>query len=87
VNRLVRRAVAAAAAVTLLLNGGPALAADYTQSVAALNATQAQISFTPTTTALYVDVHYMSPNAGQQNVRMTNNAGTMQHTVGSLTNG
>jgi hypothetical protein len=79
--------VAAAAAVTLLLNGGPALAADYTQSVAPLNATQAQISFTPTTTALYVDVHYSSPNAGQQNVRMTNNAGTWQHTASSLTSG
>jgi hypothetical protein len=87
VNRLVTRAVAVAAAVTLLLNGGHALAADYTQSVAPLNTTQAQISFTPTTTALYVDVHYISPNAGQQNVRMTNNAGTWQHTVGSLTNG
>jgi hypothetical protein len=87
VNRLVTRAVAVAAAVTLLLNGGHALAADYTQSVAPLNTTQAQISFTPTTTALYVDVHYISPNAGQQNFRMTNNAGTWQHTVGSLTNG
>ncbi|MET0236008.1 MAG: chitobiase/beta-hexosaminidase C-terminal domain-containing protein [Kibdelosporangium sp.] len=86
-NRLARRALAVAAAVTLLLNGGPALAADYAQSVAPLNATQAQISFTPTTAALYVDVHYTSASSGQQNVRMTNNGGTWQHTVGSLTSG
>ncbi|MEV6924068.1 chitobiase/beta-hexosaminidase C-terminal domain-containing protein [Dactylosporangium sp. NPDC051485] len=52
-----------------------------------MSATQAQISFTPTTPARYVDVHYLSPNAGQQNFRMTNNAGTWQQTVGSLTSG
>ena len=81
-------ALAAALAVIVLTHDGTATAAtDFTQGVTQLNATQAQISFTPTTPALYVDVHYLSPNVGQQNVRMTNNAGTWQFTVGSLTTG
>ncbi|MGI5245296.1 chitobiase/beta-hexosaminidase C-terminal domain-containing protein [Dactylosporangium sp. CA-139066] len=82
-------AAAAVAAVVVAGGSGPAAAAsgDYTQSVTQLNATQAQISFTPTTAARYVDVHYLSPNAGQQNFRMTNNAGTWQRTVSSLTSG
>ena len=86
---LARFAVVASVAVLVVVgSGGPAAAAaDYTQSVTQLNATQAQISFTPTTPARYVDVHYLSPNAGQQNFRMTNNAGTWQRTVGSLTSG
>ena len=49
---------------------------DYTQSATQLNATQAQLSITPTTPAAYVDVHYLVNGAGQQNIRMTNNAGT-----------
>ena len=79
-----------ASTVLLLLAGSASsafAAADYTQSVTQLNAAQAQISFTPTTTARYVDVHYLSPSAGQQNVRMTNNAGTWQQTASSLTSG
>jgi hypothetical protein len=84
--------VALAASTTLLAVaglGGTAAeaAADYTQSAAQLNATQAQISFTPTTTALYVDIHYLVNSANQQNVRMTNSAGTWQQTVSSLTTG
>ncbi|MET0136470.1 MAG: chitobiase/beta-hexosaminidase C-terminal domain-containing protein, partial [Kibdelosporangium sp.] len=75
------------ASTTLLSSGGVAVAADYTQNVTPVNATQAQIAFAPTTPALYVDVHYISPNAGQQNHRMTNSGGTWQHTVGSLTAG
>jgi hypothetical protein len=69
--------------------GGTAAAAapDFTQSVTQLSATQAQISFTPTTVALYVDVHYLVNSANQQNVRMTNNSGTWQQAVGSLTTG
>jgi hypothetical protein len=91
-RRLRLRAVVAALAVVmspfLLLGSGVAVAADdYTQSATQLSSTQAQLSFTPTTPALYVDVHYLSPSSGQQNVRMTNNSGTWQHTVGSLTAG
>jgi hypothetical protein len=85
-------ALAIAASSTLLAVtglGGTAAAAtaDYAQSVAQLNATQAQISFTPTTPSTYVDVHYLINGAGQQNLRMTNNAGTWQQTVISLTTG
>jgi hypothetical protein len=85
--------VVGVAAVLLLLvtglGGGTAVAAaDYTQSVTPVGASQAQISFTPTVAALYVDVHYTGvPGTGQQNVRMTNSGGTWQHTVGSLSSG
>jgi hypothetical protein len=62
-------------------------ASDYTQSVTQLNATQAQITFKPTTTALYVDVHYLVNAANQQNVRMANSAGVWTQTVSSLSTG
>ncbi|HEY2061052.1 MAG TPA: chitobiase/beta-hexosaminidase C-terminal domain-containing protein [Amycolatopsis sp.] len=63
-------------------------AADYTQSATQLSSSQAQISFTPTTASLYVDVHYTGvPGAGQQNVRMTNSSGTWSYTVGGLSTG
>lgn len=89
----VRTIVIGVAAVLLLLvtglGGGTAVAAaDYTQSVTPVSASQAQISFTPTVSALYVDVHYTGvPGTGQQNVRMTNSGGTWRHTVGSLSSG
>lgn len=92
-----QRVIALLSALVLALVGllglnqtaAPASAAgpDYTQSVTQLSATQAQISFTPTTAAIYVDVHYLVNSANQQNVRMTNNAGTWTQTVGSLANG
>ncbi|MFI6099843.1 chitobiase/beta-hexosaminidase C-terminal domain-containing protein [Lentzea sp. NPDC051213] len=62
-------------------------AEDYTQNVTAIDASQARINFTPTTPALYVDVHYLISGTPQQNFRMTNNAGTWQKTVGSLSAG
>jgi hypothetical protein len=88
----VRTVALSVASVILLLvtglGGTAAAAADYTQSVTPTSASQAQISFTPTVAALYVDVHYTGvPGLGQQNVRMTNSAGTWLHTVGSLTAG
>ena len=61
--------------------------ADFTQGVTQVDASHAQVSFTPTTPALYVDIHYLSPSDGQQNVRMTNNAGTWQLTIGGLATG
>ncbi|MEV4150146.1 chitobiase/beta-hexosaminidase C-terminal domain-containing protein [Amycolatopsis sp. NPDC049691] len=88
-----RRGVVALTAAALLLGGGltapAALAADdYTQSVSQLSSTQVQINFTPTTPALYVDVHYTGvPGLGQQNVRMTNGSGTWRTTVGGLSSG
>ncbi|WP_199439736.1 chitobiase/beta-hexosaminidase C-terminal domain-containing protein [Umezawaea beigongshangensis] len=84
-------ALAAVASSTLLLasgvGGASAAAADYTQSVAPLSSTQAQIAFTPATPSRYVDLHYLVNGSNQQNLRMTNNAGTWQHTVGSLSTG
>ncbi|MFJ9523611.1 chitobiase/beta-hexosaminidase C-terminal domain-containing protein [Kitasatospora sp. NPDC101801] len=82
------------AVLALLLGGlglapGTAVAADpdYTQSVTATSGTQAKISFTPTTAALYVDVHYLVNAANQQNVRMVNGSGTWTHTVSGLATG
>ncbi len=66
---------------------GAAASGDYTQSATALGASQVRIAFTPTTPALYVDVHYLVNGAGQQNFRMTNEAGTWTRTVGSLSTG
>jgi hypothetical protein len=77
----------ASSALLLVTGSGEAAAADYTQSVASVSATQAEISFTPTTAALYVDVHYLVNSANQQNIRMVNTAGTWRHTVGSLSTG
>ncbi|MFJ9781464.1 chitobiase/beta-hexosaminidase C-terminal domain-containing protein [Amycolatopsis sp. NPDC101161] len=88
-----RRGAVALTAAALLLGAGlsapAALAADdYTQSVSQLSSTQVQINFTPTTPALYVDVHYTGvPGLGQQNVRMTNGSGTWRTTVGGLSSG
>ncbi|WP_237047580.1 chitobiase/beta-hexosaminidase C-terminal domain-containing protein [Lentzea guizhouensis] len=52
-----------------------------------MSASEARINFTPTTPAMYVDVHYLITNTPQQNFRMTNNAGTWQKSVGSLAAG
>jgi hypothetical protein len=81
--------VASALLVAAGLTAPAALAADdYTQSATQLSATQAQISFTPATPALYVDVHYTGvPGLGQQNLRMTNGSGTWRTTVNGLTSG
>jgi hypothetical protein len=61
--------------------------APYTQGVTALNSSQAQIWFKPTTTASSVIVHYTVAGGAQQNVNMTNNAGTWQQAISSLVNG
>ncbi|SDK81062.1 Chitobiase/beta-hexosaminidase C-terminal domain-containing protein [Lentzea albidocapillata subsp. violacea] len=84
-----RRGLAAVAiALSSLATVEAAYAADdYTQNVTAIDATQARINFTPTTPAVYVDVHYLISGQPQQNFRMTNNAGTWQKTVGALSAG
>ncbi|MEV4057358.1 chitobiase/beta-hexosaminidase C-terminal domain-containing protein [Amycolatopsis sp. NPDC049688] len=81
--------VASALLVAAGLTAPAALAADdYTQSVTQVSSTQVQINFTPTTPALYVDVHYTGvPGLGQQNLRMTNGSGTWRTTVGGLSTG
>ncbi|MEV6236501.1 chitobiase/beta-hexosaminidase C-terminal domain-containing protein [Lentzea sp. NPDC051838] len=80
-------AAAAIALSSVASSTAASAAADYTQNVTALDATQARIDFTPTTPALYVDVHYLITNVPQQNFRMTNNGGVWQKTVGSLSSG
>ncbi|MFC5031718.1 glycoside hydrolase family 16 protein [Streptomyces sp. DSM 41987] len=60
---------------------------DYSASATRINATQARISFTPTTAAQYVDVHYLVNGAGQQNFRMANSGGTWTQTVSQLSAG
>jgi hypothetical protein len=60
---------------------------DGTSAAVRLNATQAQLSFKPTTPAAYVDVHYLVNGANQQNFRMTNNSGTWTQTVSNLSSG
>ncbi|HET7500297.1 MAG TPA: hypothetical protein VFK02_04815, partial [Kofleriaceae bacterium] len=84
-----RLVVAASQALLIIIACGRSATAatDFTQSVTQLNASQVQVSFTPTTPAAFVDIHYLPPVIGQQNVRMTNNAGTWQVTIGSLTSG
>jgi hypothetical protein len=80
-------AVVLAVCTTLLVSGVATAADDYTQSVTSLNATQAQISFTPTTTAVYVDVHYTVAGQGQQNLRMDLSGGTWRKSISGLSTG
>jgi hypothetical protein len=68
-------------------SGGTTTTGDYTAGVTRLNATQAQVSFKPTTAAKYVIVHYLVNNANQQNVTMTNNGGTWTQTISGLSAG
>ncbi|WP_328676002.1 glycoside hydrolase family 16 protein [Streptomyces sp. NBC_01261] len=61
--------------------GGTTTTPDYTAGVTHVSASQAQITFVPTTPAAYVDVHYLINGAGQQNFRMTNSGGTWTQNV------
>jgi hypothetical protein len=61
--------------------GGSTTTPDYTAGVTHVSASQAQITFVPTTPAAYVDVHYLINGAGQQNFRMTNSGGTWTQNV------
>jgi hypothetical protein len=91
------RTVAVLAAFALVLAGllgltgvlGTASAdsSDYTQSVVRTGTTQAQVAFTPTTTAKYVIVHYQINGTNQQNVQMANSGGTWTYTVSGLADG
>ncbi|WP_399129962.1 glycoside hydrolase family 16 protein [Actinacidiphila sp. ITFR-21] len=60
---------------------------DYAQNATSVGAGQARISFTPTTPAQYVDVHYLVNGAGQQNFRMAVSGGTWTQTVSGLSAG
>jgi hypothetical protein len=81
------------AAVVLLLLSQVAFSqtpSDYTQTVASLGSTQAQVRFVPNGfTAGYVIIHYLVNNVNQQNLNMTWNAGAgrWEHTVDGLSSG
>src|SRR5256714_1700408 len=81
------RVLVAVLAAVVLVGGGVATAvvaqaaADYTQGVTSLSATQAKVWVKPTTPAALVD------GPTQQNFRMANNGGTWEKTVGGLTAG
>ncbi|MDF9811503.1 glycoside hydrolase family 64 protein [Streptomyces sp. SPB162] len=74
-------------ALTAVAGTAAAGPSDYTQGVTPTSASQARIAFTPTTPALYVDVHYLVNGAGQQNFRMANGGGTWTRTVDQLSTG
>jgi hypothetical protein len=92
-----RRAVAVLGTFALLLAGllglsgaaGTASAdsSDYTQSVSGTSSTQAQVTFTPTSTSTYVIIHYLVNSTNQQNVQMTAAGSAWNYTVGGLSSG
>ncbi|WP_313640181.1 fibronectin type III domain-containing protein [Paenibacillus sp.] len=67
--------------------GGDHVTADYTAGVTKLSSTEASIYITPTTAALYVDVHYKINGGAQLNYRMTNSSGRWKQTVSGLSAG
>ena len=75
------------AGTTAGTTGGGTTTPDYTANVTKVSASQAKISFTPTTPAQYVDVHYLVGGGGQQNFRMANSGGTWTQTVSGLSSG
>ncbi len=82
-------AASGAVSVTTSASGGGSggTTGDYTASATRLSSTQAQLSFKPTTTALYVDVHYLLNGGAQQNFRMAQSGGTWTQTVSGLSSG
>ena len=60
---------------------------DFTQSATQLSTGAALVSFTPTTAAAYVDIHWSVNGASQQNYRMTLASGTWTQTISGLSTG
>ncbi|WP_340009818.1 glycosyl hydrolase [Paenibacillus sp. FSL K6-0276] len=67
--------------------GGVITTPDYSVLVTKTGTTAAKISFTPTTSALYVDVHYTINNGQQLNLRMTLNGAAWEYTVNGISSG
>lgn len=63
---------------------GPRFSGDFSQRIVQIGADQARVSFTPTTPASLVDVHYVVDRADQQNFRMKEENGTWRHTITGL---
>ncbi|MFC4102323.1 glycosyl hydrolase [Paenibacillus xanthanilyticus] len=80
-------AASAAHSVTTNASSGQYVTADFTATVTKPTSSSEKITFKPTTAALYVDIHYTVNGANQQNVRMTNNNGTWEHTINGLSAG
>ena len=77
-----------AVTVTTSASGGGVITTpDYSVQVTKTAATDAKVSFTPTTNALYVDVHYTVNNGPQLNLRMTLNGSAWQYTVSGISTG
>ncbi|MFI0897532.1 hypothetical protein [Streptomyces sp. NPDC020983] len=94
--RSYRRPAALLAALVLALAGllgligtaGSASAAtDYTQSVSEPTPTQAKFTFTPTSPAGYVILHYQAGTATQQNVQMAASGSSWTYTVSPVSAG
>ncbi|WP_333771120.1 hypothetical protein [Streptomyces sp. IBSBF 2435] len=96
-SRLHRRPVALLAAFALVLAGllgligtigsASADASDYTQSVSEPSSTQAKVTFTPTSPATYVIIHYQVGAGGQQNVQMAASGSSWTYTVSPISAG
>jgi hypothetical protein len=87
ITRLLRVVLILAAATVGVMTAQAQTSADYTQGVTSLSSTQARIWFRPTTASAFVDIHYLTNGANQQNIRMTNNAGTWERVVSNLVSG
>jgi endoglucanase Acf2 len=61
--------------------------ADYTAGVNVNASGQASVYFSPTTPALYVDIHYTVNGGDQQNLRMNHNNGTWETPLNGLNAG
>ena len=87
---MTRRSLAVLILALAARTGQSQTSADYTQSVAYVSSTQAQIRFAPNGFAAgYVIVHYLVNNVNQQNLNMTWNATTArwEHTASGLGTG
>lgn len=72
---------------TTSAGGGGPTTGDFSASVTKTSSTQARIAFKPTTSALYVDVHYTVNGGSQQNFRMALASGTWTTDVNGLSAG
>ncbi|NUS10333.1 MAG: hypothetical protein HOY69_02820 [Streptomyces sp.] len=81
-------ALAVAGLLGLVGTSGTASAAsDYTQTVSEPTPTQTQFTFTPTTPAGYVIIHYQVGTATQQNVQMAASGSSWTYTVSPVSAG
>src|ERR1041384_5821104 len=76
--------------VVIVCGASATAATDFTQTATQLSASQVQVSFTPTTPAAFVDLHYIPPPpppTRQQHARMTNHPRTRRDPGGGRASG